>query len=334
MQLSEITARLKGVKGGGSRYQALCPAHNDKAPSLSISESGGKILLHCHAGCPTERIVAALGLEMKDLYAADKPGYAGSSAKPKREPAAVYDYKDMDGNIVHSTVRYAPKDFRQRRPDPNSPGGYIWKDVFNGVTPILYNLQAVAQAIKDGRPVLVVEGEKDCESLAKLGFTATTCPMGAGKWRGHYSDALKGGVIYIVADNDEPGRSHAKSAAKSLAGKAEEIYLIDLTAAVPESMTELPGGWDITDLINATPQEKRKTVIAELIANSTEYGGGDGAEHDGGRPGKKTAAEMLLNLVEATEAGFFHSEIKELYATIPVNNHMEALPLSGRDFEI
>ena len=70
-------------------------------------------------------------------------------SKPKREITAVYDYKDLNGNIIHSTIRYNPKGFSQRRPDPDRPNEYIWKEVFKGVTPILYNLQAVTKAIKD-----------------------------------------------------------------------------------------------------------------------------------------------------------------------------------------
>ena len=182
MQLTDLLSRFNGVERRGNQYQAKCPVHDDNKPSLSVSESDGKILLHCHANCSTESIVAALGLEMKDLFTGDRLLPNNADSRPKREIAAVYDYKDLDGNIVHSTVRYDPKGFSQRRPDPAHPGNYIWKNVFGGITPILYNLQAVTQAIKDKRPVFVVEGEKDCETLAELSFTATTCPMGAGKW--------------------------------------------------------------------------------------------------------------------------------------------------------
>ena len=36
---------------GNDKWQALCPAHHDKNPSLSITLKHDKILLHCHAGC-------------------------------------------------------------------------------------------------------------------------------------------------------------------------------------------------------------------------------------------------------------------------------------------
>ena len=135
MRLNEVLQRLKGVKGSGGQYNALCPVHDDNTQSLSISEKDGRLLLHCHVGCTTESIVSALGLVMKDLFIEERPTphYSGNSNKPKREIAAVYDYKDLDGSIVHSTIRYDPKGFSQRRPDPDNPGKYIWKDVFKAI---------------------------------------------------------------------------------------------------------------------------------------------------------------------------------------------------------
>ncbi len=54
---------------------ARCPAHPDRSPSLAISEGRDKrIVLHCHAGCETPAIVAALDLSLRDLFSTDMPG--------------------------------------------------------------------------------------------------------------------------------------------------------------------------------------------------------------------------------------------------------------------
>jgi hypothetical protein len=66
--LARVLARLKGVRRNGSGWKALCPAHSDKNPSLSIREDNRKILLHCFAGCSGEAICAAAGIEMRDLF--------------------------------------------------------------------------------------------------------------------------------------------------------------------------------------------------------------------------------------------------------------------------
>ena len=43
--------------------RALCPAHNDREPSLSISVGdNGRVIWQCFAGCPPARVRAALNL--------------------------------------------------------------------------------------------------------------------------------------------------------------------------------------------------------------------------------------------------------------------------------
>ena len=45
-----------------------CPAHQDRTPSLSITlGSDGRWLVHCHAGCAPEVVLAAVGLSFHDL---------------------------------------------------------------------------------------------------------------------------------------------------------------------------------------------------------------------------------------------------------------------------
>lgn len=55
-------------KAGKDAWTAVCPAHNDKSPSLSIKDTPEKILIHCHAGCDPVVIMGNVGLEMADLF--------------------------------------------------------------------------------------------------------------------------------------------------------------------------------------------------------------------------------------------------------------------------
>lgn len=53
----------------GERYIARCRAHADTTPSLSLSRGNdGRALIHCHAGCSSRDVLAAVGLEMRDLF--------------------------------------------------------------------------------------------------------------------------------------------------------------------------------------------------------------------------------------------------------------------------
>ncbi len=67
--INNVLQHLSKVKKTSKGFQALCPAHTDKSPSLSIREGDdGRILLHCHAGCTAEAVVASIGLKLSDLY--------------------------------------------------------------------------------------------------------------------------------------------------------------------------------------------------------------------------------------------------------------------------
>lgn len=73
MPLDRVVRLLKATgcrpRLGTSGWSALCPAHDDSTPSLSVGAGkDGKILLYCHAGCPTDQVVRALGLSMHELW--------------------------------------------------------------------------------------------------------------------------------------------------------------------------------------------------------------------------------------------------------------------------
>jgi hypothetical protein len=58
---AETLAKALGGRKAGGGWMARCPAHDDREPSLSIRDaSDGRVLVHCHAGCDQERVIAAL----------------------------------------------------------------------------------------------------------------------------------------------------------------------------------------------------------------------------------------------------------------------------------
>lgn len=64
-----LLARLERViPAGPGRWYARCPAHEDRSPSLSIRETGERVLIHCFAGCDPDAVLKALGLGWRDLY--------------------------------------------------------------------------------------------------------------------------------------------------------------------------------------------------------------------------------------------------------------------------
>src|SRR5262249_14281390 len=58
---AETVAKALGGRKSGSAWMALCPAHKDREPSLSITDAdNGKVLVRCHVGCDQEQVIAAL----------------------------------------------------------------------------------------------------------------------------------------------------------------------------------------------------------------------------------------------------------------------------------
>ena len=66
--IENVLQRLPEYSRSGKGFKAPCPAHDDKKPSLSVTEAeDGRVLLRCHAGCSTENVIEALNLSWKDL---------------------------------------------------------------------------------------------------------------------------------------------------------------------------------------------------------------------------------------------------------------------------
>ena len=89
--LDGFLSRLDRVKKTGpNRWVALCPAHEDRSPSLSVRElDDGRILVHCFADCGVEEILGAVGLDFDALFP-EKP-IEHEHGKRERRPFNAHD---------------------------------------------------------------------------------------------------------------------------------------------------------------------------------------------------------------------------------------------------
>ena len=211
----KFVSLLKGVRETSNGWEARCPCRNDDDnPSLSISEDAttGNVLVTCHRGspCTTKEICESVGIQQSALFSPSK------QVKEKLELVKTYDYNDENGKLLFQKLRYVDgygkKTFRQRKPDGR--GG--WEYSLGDTPKILYNLASVIKGVQEGYPIWVVEGEKDADTLIKLGIIATTMPGGAGKWLNIHTQALAGADVEIIADNDKPGIEHAQKVLQEL----------------------------------------------------------------------------------------------------------------------
>jgi putative DNA primase/helicase len=199
-------------------YHVQCPAHADRTPSLHVTDRDGKVLLSCQAGCETQAVLDAAGLDWDALFHESRNG--------RGEIVATYDYTDFDGQLAFQTVRLWPKGFFQRQPKPG--GGWINSISEPPVTRWLYRLPRVLEALERGEEIFVCEGEKDVDALEQLGLYATTNPMGAGKWRDEHSRMLIGAAhVNVIRDRDDKGGGHAADVVASLRRVGIELTLVE-----------------------------------------------------------------------------------------------------------
>lgn len=244
--MDRLLSRLEGVKKQNGGYVAKCPAHEDKVQSLSVGMGDtGKLLLTCHAGCDTADVLGKIGLKYADLF---------PEAEPPRKPTIVttYDYHDEQGEVLFQVVRYDPKDFKQRKPKPG--GGWDWR--MADVRRVPYRLPRLTEQIQKSGWVFLVEGEKDADNLAKLGFVATCIAGGADAWRDELAGYFADASVVIIPDNDQPGKKFAEAARKSLSGKARTVKVVELP--------DLPDKGDVTDFITrgGTAEDIKRFVMS------------------------------------------------------------------------
>lgn len=197
-------------------------------------------------------------------------------------PDAVYSYTDEDGKELFQVVRLhyldgkPGKTFRQRRYDPADPkanrAGFVNSVPSEIRDSTLYRMPQVAKAISEGKPVIVVEGEKDVETLERLGHVATCNPGGAGKWRDGYSRILAGADVIILPDNDSrgngyTGQNHAYDVALKLQGIAKRVRLVDLK----EACAELPEKGDISDMVAIMGDVDAMDALARQVAATRDF---------------------------------------------------------------
>jgi len=253
MNITEIVNKFdaKPCKGG---FVAHCPSHNDKTPSLSITEGqDGRILMKCFAGCTIEKICADMQIKVSDLFVKPLPPQQLPSA-PQRKIVATYDYVDADNKLLFQVCRYEPKDFRQRRPNPQNPETWLWN--MQGVERVLYRLPQVLAAINEGKQIFICEGEKAVHAAESIGLVAT-CSGGASKWQDNYTKTLAGANVIILPDNDDPGRKHAKLVAKEISTVVKSIRIIELP--------NLPEKGDIHDFVEAHDAQEPQAIKDEIL---------------------------------------------------------------------
>ena len=231
MTYDEVLTHFQVKKRYQDKAQCKCPAHDDRQASLTVTKGRDSVLIHCHANCSTENVLSAAGLKMSDLFYQEKrtgnswQAYIESREKKKIE--AVYNYVSSNGSYAFTKVRMQAKKMiygtLANERFTYGLGGRTRKELCAVYAPD--GVQAINKAVSEGKPIFIPEGEKDADTLAKQGYTAFSYG-GVNDWVADMAQLCKGAVVYVLADNDEPGQRVANTIQSDLQGIAKSAKVI------------------------------------------------------------------------------------------------------------
>nr|DAW80300.1 MAG TPA: dsDNA helicase [Caudoviricetes sp.] len=302
---------FKIFKRYGDKTQCNCPAHNDKQASLTITKGRKCTLFHCHAGCTLEDILSSAGLEKKDTFYDTEPQRTNWRAyvesREKRRIEAVYNYVSCNGQYAFTKIRLEGKKLLY---------GILENERFSYGLPrntprkslkaIYGSVQALNKAISECKPIFIVEGEKDVDTLTKQGYISFTYG-GVNDWQVDFAELVKGADVVILADNDEPGKTVADTILRDIQSVVKSAKII-----VP--MPDIPKA-DITDYFQAghTKQEFEQminTVTENRMECDTE------PQRASNKPLEEALRELHAEQYEPSDKGF-----GRLFATVFKDKH-------------
>ena len=234
MDTETIAKALGNARQVNGQWLASCPVpshgsgNGDKNPSLSITESEGKTLFHCHAGCDQREVFDAVR-ERNLLPSTPKREEISYTQHQQPVLEKEWVYRAEDGTELFTKRRYKTSDAKGKtysihRVDAAGKRIAGLKDT--RIVPL--NLPELLAAKQAGKAIYLVEGEKAADALASIGAVATTSHTGAGSWPTEITQYFTGANVVVIPDNDEPGRSYAKRAIAHLLPVVKSIRYLDL----------------------------------------------------------------------------------------------------------
>lgn len=249
------------LKKDNSGYYTNCVFHNDKTPSLRLSDKGNRAIYHCFGCgeqgdiinfiCKMENIdnITALrkaydilGRELKystinDNKVENFKNFIKTNQstiiknKETYNLEEIYIYFDEDKKPLYCKIKYknlfGKKHFITKSLIEMDIG-YKYGDhkYFEQCKKVLYNLLEIKKAISKDDWIFFVEGEKDVETLSKINLPATTiCTK---KWKSSYDEDLKNAKVIFIGDSGRSGQEFKNFIVEKLKKCCKGLKIIDL----------------------------------------------------------------------------------------------------------
>ena len=234
MNIEAIATKLGKAKRISDGWSCLCPAHDDNDPSLSLTESHGKLLVHCHAGCSQNAVIEALKRrslwKSKTNPVANQPAphpTPNTAATPQRSSGlTVQQFAEAKKLSVEFLEQLGLRDINysgraaveipyrdddreddiavRYRLSNDGPEKFRWKP---GTKVCLYGLDRLRGAEEKGF-IALVEGETDAITLWLKNWPAVGLP-GASTWDEKQWIRLfdNFATVYVVIEPDRGGET-------------------------------------------------------------------------------------------------------------------------------
>jgi 5S rRNA maturation endonuclease (ribonuclease M5) len=274
LTFNEILSHFANVTSKpNGQHMANCPScRGDSKQHLYIKhdEHTGRVMLDCKHGCQYWEVAQAANLQESDLFTEHNRNYNRGTYTPRQKSAPIpkektpespiigwknYNYTDMNGaKLYQKGVAYRENGDKFAAWKRYGENGEFLKGL-DGAKPPLFQQHNLRHD-----KVYIVEGEKDVQTMQKLGLPAVCSPHGS-NWSDGYAPQFAGKEVVVITDNDTPGKNYGRDIENSLEGVAKGVTVIPAETL----MQGLKQGGDITDVLETL---KSPNAVRDLISRA------------------------------------------------------------------
>jgi len=302
MEVSDIDLKELIERETGNRFNrqgvALCPFHSEKTPSLKVKflSDANKERYKCY-GCGAEGDAVDFIEKTRNINYAEAREYLGIPLEKSIQELEIekvrsrieWEIKTLDhrkGNELLGLFNFVDRDNKPmyykakfKGPDGKKSISYYHlnnegkiENKRNGEE-LLYNLYNVISASRDGKTIIITEGEKDCNSLNSLfrnkEYVATSC-----KGLTDFT-LLRNCKIFVCGDTGEAGRKYVEKIKYELLECSQVFKVITL-----QGIKDLGDNKDVTDWLESGHTKgdlyqafKRSLDLKSKYELQQDYGG-------------------------------------------------------------
>lgn len=255
-----------------------CPVHKEKTPSFSVDVKKNKF--RCF-GCGIGGDAIDFIKETKGLNYSEACRYLGVEVNEEYKVIVeeeekirdfikwqlsledyqgwnlvkIYRFEDEENKTLYFTGKFSTPGKKEIRYYHINEEGKV-KFGRGDKEPVPYNYARLKSAIEKNRPVFIVEGEKDADTIAHLGYVATSLKGIKTIDASIFQDA----IVNFIGDTGQAGEEYKKHIYYSIADKVQSFRIIELPG-----LEKLGDNADVTDwLKDGHTKEEFKAAIKDF----------------------------------------------------------------------